>query len=203
MLVAFEGIDGSGKSTLARAVARQLRARGLRVALEREPTPTAAGKAVRQAIAQRADPLLLATLFLADRAAHVPRLARLKRSGRLVLVDRYVDSTSAYQGAALARHWPQALRELDNVQTALFGRPDLVVWLDLPPRVALRRIQGRAVKEFFEKERFLGRVRAGYRALARRRPRQWLRVDARRPADVLAREVATALAARRRPSSAR
>lgn len=181
MLVAFEGIDGSGKSTLAKAVARRLRSRGRRVVLTQEPTTSALGRLVRKGIRDRYDPLVQAGLFLTDRAWHVLQLSPHLTSGSIVLTDRYIDSTTAYQSAALDGRVKRPLEVLRTVQSALFPRPDLVVLLDLAPDVALRRIRGRATKEPYEKQRFLTRVRANYRALAKRDPRRWLVLDAALP----------------------
>jgi dTMP kinase len=187
VLVAFEGIDGSGKSTLVPLVARRLRARRLRVVVTQEPTTGWSGRLVRKGLHGRAHPLAQAGLFLADRAVHVAQLGPSLLRGEIVLTDRYVDSTTAYQAAALQGKMSNPLETLRLFQASVFPRPDVVVWLDLPPKSALRRIRHRHVKEPYERERFLAKVSANYRRLARRDPRRWLRLDARRPLDELAR----------------
>jgi dTMP kinase len=191
--VAFEGIDGSGKSTLAKAVARRLKSRGLPVVLTQEPTTSAIGRLVRRGIRDKYDAIVQAGLFLSDRAWHVLQLTPHLLRRDIVLTDRYADSTTAYQSAALDGRLPDALRTLDGVQSTVFPRPDLVVWLDLAPREALKRIQKRAVKEPYEKERFLQRVRANYRTLAKRDPKRWLVLDATLPAKELAAIVGDAI----------
>lgn len=188
MLVALEGIDGSGKSTLARALARRLRARGHRVLLTQEPTRTWLGRTVRRGIRERLDPLALAGLFLADRALHALEFAPALARGDVVVTDRYADSTTAYQAATLAGRLPEAFEALRVLQHWVFPRPHLVLLLDLSPKHSLRRTRGRRVREPFERERFLTRVRANYRALARRDPRRWQVLDARRPRSELVAE---------------
>lgn len=189
MLVAFEGIDGSGKSTAARAVARRLRAAGHPVVLTREPTATVLGRAVRDGIRSRTDAVRLAGLVLADRAAHAVVLEELLRRKGLVLTDRYVDSTTAYQAVTLAGRVPAPLQTLRRVQELLFPVPEVVFLLDLAPERALGRLGGRRVREPFERAAFLRRVRANYLRLSRAAPRQWVRLDATHPARELAEDI--------------
>lgn len=196
MLVAFEGIDGSGKSTLAKAVARRLRARRLTVVLTQEPTESPLGRLVRRGIRDHYDPLVQAGLFLSDRAWHVLQLAPNLLKDEIVLTDRYVDSTTAYQSAALDGRLDDPVGTFSTLQSSVFPRPDLVLWLDLPPRAALRRIRGRTVKEAYEKERFLKRVRANYRLLARKDRKRWLRLDATQTQAQLAKLATEAILAR-------
>lgn len=197
MLVSFEGIDGSGKSTMVRAVARALRARGRRVVVTREPTASWLGRAVRRGIRRRMDPLGLAFLFLGDRALHVGALRRELERGTVVLTDRYADSTTAYQAATLQGRIRRPLETLRRWQAALFPRPEIVFLLDVDPAVSLRRIGGRKVKEPFERIRFLRRVRANYRTLARRDSKRWHVLDASRPRRELTTEILRALGAPR------
>jgi dTMP kinase len=164
VLVAFEGIDGSGKSTVIQAVAAALRKDGLRVHVTQEPTSTWLGRAVRKAISSKLDPLSLAFLFLADRAQHVRAIA--DRREDVVLTDRYCDSTTAYQAAALADRLPSALDYFQRLQGGLFPAPDLGILLDVPSEVGVARIASRSKKEPFEKIQFLRRVRSNYLKLA-------------------------------------
>src|SRR5260370_33058275 len=103
-LMTFEGLDGSGKSTQIEKLARSLRARGLSVTVTREPGGTAAGEKIREVLLHSAtsglSPLTEMALMFASRAQHIheiilPALAE----GRIVLCDRFTDSTEAYQGA--------------------------------------------------------------------------------------------------------
>lgn len=197
MLVAFEGIDGSGKSTALRSVARALRARGRRVVVTAEPTRTWVGRAVRLGIRSRLDPLALCALFLADRAAHVAALRPSLRGNAIVLTDRYADSTTAYQAAALKGRVRSPLERLRRVQAELFPRPDIVFLFDVDPAVSLRRIRGRRVREPFERIRFLRQVRKNYLRLAKAGKRRWRVLDARRPATELSAQIVRELSRRR------
>jgi dTMP kinase len=196
VLVAFEGIDGSGKSTVMQLVASALRAQGLRVETTQEPTKTWLGEAVRRGIREAIDPLAMAFLFLADRALHVPEL---RKEGSIVLTDRYADSTTAYQAAALEGRVADPLQYLVKVQDELFPRPDLALLLDVNVDVALKRIQGRAQMEPFEQEQFLRRVRSNYLRLAKEN--RLVVVDAGGPAQSVADKIVPLIVARGKPTS--
>ena len=99
--VTFEGIDGSGKTTVARLVADRLAEKGERVFLTAEPTKAWLGDAVRRSYEDDVGGLAESFLFLADRAAHQEEIRIHLDSGEIVLCDRYLDSTYAYQGARL------------------------------------------------------------------------------------------------------
>lgn len=193
MLVALEGIDGSGKSTVARLVARRLRAEGHRVRLTQEPTKTWLGRAVRKGISSRLDPLSLAFLFLSDRALHARELAAIPKK-QIVITDRYADSTTAYQSAALSDSIPGALEYFRRLQDERFPRPDLTILLDVPAELGVRRIAGRSTKEPFEKVRFLRRVRSNYLRLAMLN--RMIVVDASLPAALVADKVANLIRGR-------
>jgi dTMP kinase len=191
VLVALEGIDGSGKSTVAKLVAKRLRAAGHKVLVTQEPTKTWLGRAVRKGIASRLDPMALAFLFLSDRALHLRQLGDDTKK-QIVITDRYADSTTAYQGAALADAMPGALEYFRRLQAERFPRPDLSVLLDIPAEVGVDRIAGRRTKEPFEKVRFLRRVRSNYLRLAKLNG--LVVVDATRPLDVVAEKVHSLIA---------
>jgi dTMP kinase len=196
LFVAFEGGDGAGKSTQARLLGQWLSARGREVVHTREPGGTTLGRTLRELVLHGEDgsvsPRAEALLFAADRAHHVATLVRpaLAR-GAVVLTDRYLDSSVAYQGAA---------RELghDEVRDlslwAVEGLlPDLTVLLDVPAT------EGRArrgdVHDRLEREDddFHERVRQGFLDLAAREPDRYLVLDATGPAETLAEQVRTRL----------
>lgn len=181
-LVALEGIDGVGKSTLQRAVAGRLRRRGWKVALWREPTRASLGRTA-QALGPT-DPIGAAIHFTLDRLLSRPRLeARLARYD-LVLSDRSFHSTLAYQGSTLSH---AEARRLARLQRAVAHVPDRVLWLDLPPEVALRRVGGRGrARAPLERRATLRRVAGAYRRFSR--GREWVRLDARRSRSELAEE---------------
>jgi dTMP kinase len=172
-LVVIEGIDGSGKSSVARRLASRWRRKGHRVVLTREPVDRRLGKAAVELAPT--DPWGAATLFSLDRLLARPAIARALRTGAIVLQDRSYFSTIAYQGERLS---PQLRDRLHRLQTRIAIRPDRVLWLDVPPDLALARVRQRGgPRDALERRSFLRGVRRGYARLARD-PR-WRRVDAR------------------------
>src|SRR4030042_4873637 len=95
--VTFEGIDGSGKSTVSKLVYKQLKSKGLDVVLTVEPTDTWIGKQVKKCIASNSDPFVTAFIFIADRIEHGKQIKKWLNEGKIVLCDRYAESTYAYQ----------------------------------------------------------------------------------------------------------
>lgn len=188
-LIAIEGIDGSGKTTFARALARRLRRSGRSVAVRREPADRALG-----ALAQRTsvtDPWTGGVYFTLDRLLARPALTRDLERNALVVSDRSFYSTLAYQGSALG---PAGRRRMERLQRAATIAPDVVVFLELPPVSALRRLGTRAFgRGPLERRAVLERVARAYRRLARRG--RWIVVDARRPTADLVLEVERRLAA--------
>ncbi|MEE8558543.1 MAG: dTMP kinase [Myxococcota bacterium] len=161
--VVLEGIDGSGKSVQARMLAKRLEPLEAGVVLTREPTDGLWGRRYRSwargETEASSDEVL--TFFLEDRAEHVERVIRpaLGR-GDVVVCDRYVDSTRAYQAAhGVDRH---ALEE--RIRERLFPEPGLVLWLRVPVTAALDRIE-EAATERYERRAFLERVDREYARL--------------------------------------
>jgi dTMP kinase len=159
MFIAIEGIDGSGKSTVISRLRDRLVDRGFRVHVTSEPSQSPIGRLIRNwLLKQNADvahPSVFALLFVADRVQHYygevkPMLDR----GYLVISERYMESTLAYQGAmGLPMDW---LIELHR----FVPRPDLTIILDVPVNVAMSRLSSRRRLEVFEINKdFLERVR--------------------------------------------
>ena len=166
-LVTFEGIDGSGKTTIARRVYRELRRRGVRAVLTSEPTRSWLGTAVRRSYRDDVGPFAESLLFLADRARHTEEIRRWLRSGKVVLCDRYADSTYAYQGARLAGSMKDPIRWLRSVSAPFVVQPDVTILLRVTPEQGLRRIARRASRIRFERRAFLSKVARNYERLAR------------------------------------
>jgi dTMP kinase len=191
VLIAFEGGEGAGKSTQVRRLQEWLTSEGLVARATFEPGATPSGAAIRAMVLDPAHtgiaPRSEALLYAADRAQHVHDVLRpALENGEVVITDRYVDSSLAYQGAG--RTIP-----LDDVgmlsRWATQGLvPDLTVLLDLPPEVGLARARGRAAADRLESESldFHQRVRQTFRALAEADPDRYLVLDARRSPDELA-----------------
>ncbi|WP_373315332.1 dTMP kinase [Asanoa ishikariensis] len=190
VFVVFEGGEGSGKSTQVAALAEALRAEGRDVVVTREPGATEIGRRIREMVLEgdsELSPRSEALLYAADRANHVatvvrPALAR----GAVVVSDRYVDSSLAYQGAG--RTLP--VEEVSWLSSWATGglKPDLVVLLDIEPAVGLSRAAARGAHDRLETEAlpFHERVRYAFLDLAAGDPRRYLVLDATRPADEIA-----------------
>ena len=156
-LIVFEGIDGCGKSTQIARLAEAIRARGNDVLLTAEPTEHDTGKMLREALSGRVKrtPEEMAALFTLDRIVHNKAedgIENALENGRYVLSDRYYYSSLAYQGSLCDYEWVKQM----NVGCPAIRRPDLCIFLDIPPRVALERIGRRGeAKEIYEKEETL------------------------------------------------
>ncbi|WP_328480543.1 dTMP kinase [Streptomyces sp. NBC_00377] len=179
--IALEGGDGAGKSTQAEALAEWIRAKGHEVVLTREPGATPVGKRLRSilldvssaGLSHRAEALL----YAADRAEHVDTVVRpaLER-GAVVITDRYIDSSVAYQGAG---------RDLSPTEIARISRwatnglvPHLTVLLDVSPEAARERFTEAPDRLESEPAEFHARVRSGFLTLAAADPGRYLVVDA-------------------------
>ena len=185
VLIAFEGGDGAGKSTQAARLAAWLTERGHEVVATRQPGGTPVGAAVRAILLEPAtgelSPRTEALLYAADKAEHVDTvvLPALQR-GAVVVTDRYVDSTLAYQGAGRALT-PDELQWL--VDWATRGvRPALTVLLDVDADTGSERLTGLDRLEA-EPAEFHRRIRERFRELAEAEPTRYLVLDAGAPAD--------------------
>lgn len=160
-LIAIEGLDGAGTTTQTQRLGRRLQASGREVTLTREPSDGVIGKFVRASLGtpdgQRIPPGALALLFAADRAEHVAsELAPALGRGQVVVTDRYVMSSLAYQSLDAEIRWVGELNRLAP-------KPDLTVLVRVSPKTALARIAARAgTRDRFESPELLARVAAQY-----------------------------------------
>lgn len=194
LFITIEGGDGTGKSTQAKLIEEWLAARGRTVVRTREPGGTEVGVEIREIvlhhrgdIAARAEALL----YAADRAHHIETFVRpaLER-GEVVLQDRYLDSSVAYQGAGRVLD-PKEIRDL-SLWAAQGLLPDLTILLDLDEATARARLdtsRTRYDRLEAEKSDFHARVRAAYLGLAEAEPERFLVVDASRPVDEIAADI--------------
>jgi|SRR5688572_23698110 len=169
VFVVLEGGDGSGKSTQARLLVSRLRDLGREVVATREPGATEAGAAIRALVlgGGELDPRAEALLIAADRAEHVAEVIRpaLDR-GAVVVSDRYIPSSLAYQGVARGLGVDEIARLSDWATDGL--QPDIVVVLDVPPGDAERRRAAPQDRMEREPAEFRARVNQAYRDLADR-----------------------------------
>ncbi|HEY1155286.1 MAG TPA: dTMP kinase [Arthrobacter sp.] len=192
LFIAFEGGDGAGKSTQAARLAAALESRGYNVLRTREPGGTPIGEKLRSLVLDHGngdiDAHTEALIFAASRAAHATQVIRptLGR-GEIVLTDRYIDSSVAYQGAG--RNLGQdAVRSLNEWATSGL-QPHLTVLLDVDPRLGReRRTAGQAAEDRLESEadEFHTRIRNAFLDLAAGRPASYLVLPAHLPVDDLA-----------------
>lgn len=180
MFIVLEGLDGAGTTTQTARLADALRAAGREVVTTREPSDGPVGTLIRHMLSrrvvlpggERAAPETIAALFAGDRIDHLratvePALAR----GAVVISDRYVHSSLAYQGQECDRDW--VLEANRNARDA-----DLTIFVDLPVETCLERIGTRnAARDIYETRAVLERVRAGYEAAIELRPNGVVRVD--------------------------
>ena len=206
IFVVFEGVEGSGKTTQTDALVRRASSAGLSVTSAREPGGTDTAEGIRQLLRRDdgIEPLAEVFLFSAARASLVASVVRpsLQR-GDMVVCDRYIYSTLAYQGCGRGIDL-ETIRQVNSIATGGLA-PDLVVLLDLPPERGLDRkpqpdvdaqlsLTGLGEAEPLDRiERegggFHRRVREGYLELARGEPERWLVLDASLPAGELSEAV--------------
>jgi dTMP kinase len=196
VFITIEGVEGSGKSTQLLRLSERLRHLGLPVVVSKEPGGTALGRELRRLLLERHPsgeiwcPEAELLLFYADRAQHLETLIRPSLAeGKIVLVDRFEDSTRAYQGASGV-----AEASLDRLsELVLRGlKPHLTVMLDMDPEVSLQRVEVRNLAlggEFAETRfdqaelDFHRRVRNRFLVIAQNHPNRVTLIPARNPVD--------------------
>ena len=200
LFVVFEGGEGAGKSTQSQLLAEWLRSHGHAVTRTREPGGTPAAEAIRAVLLDVAntglDDRAEALLFAAARGDHAARVIRpaLQR-GDIVVCDRYLDSSVAYQGAGRGLG-TERVRDLSLWATRDLV-PDLTIVLDVDPAVGLARVE-RPDRLEAEPLEWHSRVRAAFLEVARAAPERYLVLDASSSAEVLAEQVAQAVSLRLR-----
>lgn len=175
--ITFEGADGGGKSTQVQLAADYLRQRGWEVVVSREPGGTPLAEKVRALVLNPELPLSnisQALLYLAARSEHVDKLLRpAVAAGKIVLCDRFSDSTLVYQGLALGKG-AEEVNELRRLNAFAAGglTPDLTLLLDGEPKLLARRRERRGVSDRYERQGldYQHKLRQGFLALAQAEP---------------------------------
>ncbi len=198
--VSFEGGDGTGKTTQIHALENFLLQQGLSCVVTREPGGTSLGKLIRRLLLEIGDqdiaPSTELFLYLADRAQHVNEIIRpALAAGKIVLCDRFTDSTLAYQGYGRGIDL-KLLGQLNNVADDGV-RPDLTFLLDCAVIEGLGRtsrrpnVEGQPREDRFEREtiEFHEKIRSGFLVMARANPGRFRVIDSSRSKDEVSREI--------------
>ncbi|MFQ5795954.1 MAG: dTMP kinase [Candidatus Bipolaricaulia bacterium] len=189
-LIALEGPDGSGKTTQARRLAEHLKRKGWEVVQVEEPGGTAVGDRIREILLdrhQRLEPLTELLLYEASRSQLVREVIRpALKEGRVVIIDRYMLSSIAYQGYGRKLQL-ELVKELNRIATGDL-EPELTILFDLPPEEGLSRKRGKDRLEV-ENLEFHRRVRQGYLDWISQNNESSLLIDATQPIEVVFREI--------------
>jgi dTMP kinase len=190
VFIAFEGGDGAGKSTQVRLLAEAFGAAGRQVLVTRQPGGTPLGTRIRELVlhGDHVSPRAEALLFAADKAHHVEEVIRpALEAGDVVITDRYVDSSVAYQGAGR----DLGADEIHQLQMWAVDDlvPDLTVVVDVTAAEGRRRRGATHDRLESEADQYHEAVRAHFLAMARGNPQRYLVVDGTRPAETIHAEV--------------
>lgn len=187
LFITFEGLEGSGKSTQANFIYQILKQADIPVTLTREPGGTAVGEAVRSLLIdpqyKNMDALTEALLFAASRRQHVQELILPKLNrGEVVIADRYIDATLAYQG--FGQQLPIESVRLLNDLCARDAQPNLTFYLDITVQTSLERVRQRCAQTGTSPDRlerlgteFFQRVADGYEYARQLAPKRFVRID--------------------------
>lgn len=187
LFVSFEGGEGCGKSTILKLLANKLETEGYQLVLTREPGGTPIAEQIRNIILDKAntnmDPRTEALLYAASRRQHlVEKIWPALKEGKIVLCDRFLDSSLAYQGVARGLGIDEVLNMNYFATEKTF--PDLTLFFDLAPETGLERIAENANREInrldLEKLSFHTKVREAFHELAKRFASRYVIIDASR-----------------------
>ena len=190
MFITIEGPEGSGESSVIKKVAERLEKEGYDIVFTREPGGTDISEQIRNIILDKnntkMDPMTEAMLYAASRRQHlVEKVWPLSKEGKIVISDRYLDSSLAYQGGARGLGIDNIL-QLNNFATE-GSFPDLTLLFDIDPRIGLKRIAANANREVnrldLEKIEFHDSVRKTFLSLANRFKDRYVIIDASKPFD--------------------
>lgn len=177
LLICIEGLDKSGKTTQSRLLVESLRSKGFEAVYTTEPSNGEIGRFIRRYILQRRERVSIpveALLFAADRIDHVEReIKPLLNDGKIVVSDRYIYSSLAYQGAAgLDVEW---IKEINK----MVPKPDLAIYLEVPIEIIMERLKKKRVRSVMESLEVQEKVRDVYMNLVKEG--KLIMVDGNRP----------------------
>ena len=203
LFITFEGGEGSGKSSALRLIDERLRKDGYETVLTREPGGTPIAEQIRNVILDKGntamDSRTEALLYAASRRQHlVEKVWPALKAGKVVLCDRYLDSSLAYQGGARGLGIDNVLGVNMFATEGTF--PDLTLLFDIEPELGLQRIAANAAREVnrldLEKIEFHRGVRKTFLSLAERYPERFVIIDASQPLDKVVEDAYEAIAQR-------
>ena len=198
ILITFEGPEGGGKSLQIQKLGEYLKNKGFRVLTLREPGQTKIGEKIRQILLDPKNKNLVpraeTLLFEASRAQLVEEIIKAALAqGIIVLIDRFFDSTTAYQGYGRGL----SVKEIEKLNMFATGglKPDLTILLDLEVEEGLKRREKSGKKDRIDMEslKFHQKVREGYLEMARKNPRRWRIVDASKSPEEVFEEIKKAV----------
>lgn len=191
MFITIEGPEGSGKSSVTKKVAEMLERDGEQIVMTREPGGTPIAEQIRNVILDKEntkmDPMTEALLYAASRRQHlVEKVWPLSKEGKIVISDRFIDSSLAYQGGARGLGIDR-IYDLNMTYATEGYSPDLTLLFDLEPEIGLARIAANASREVnrldLEKIEFHRQVRQTFLDLAKRFPERFVVIDASKSFD--------------------
>ncbi len=203
LFITFEGGEGCGKSTVLAKINSMLQEDGYQTLLSREPGGTEISEQIRNVILDKRntamDPRTEALLYAASRRQHlVEKIWPALKEGKIVLCDRYLDSSLAYQGGARGLGIEEIAKVNEYATEGTF--PDLTLFFDLDPETGLSRIaanSGREVNRLdLEKMAFHQKVRESFQILAKRYSNRYVVIDASKPLEEVIQDVYKAIKAR-------
>ncbi len=176
VFITFEGTEGTGKSTLIKNLAKKLREKSVPVLLTREPGGTPLAEKIRKILLNDVmPPWCELFLYEAARADHVThKIVPALKAGKIILCDRFTDSSLAYQGYARGLPWNE-VKKLNDLATQKL-RPHLHIFLDLPVSIGLKRAK---IQTRFEKEglQFQRKVRNGFQKAYLENKKKWIKFN--------------------------
>lgn len=190
LFITFEGGEGAGKTTLIESIVQNLTLMGHPVLKTREPGGTKLGEGIRTILLDQKDPIspfAELSLFLASRAQHIAEIIKpALKSGKIVLCDRFNDSSIAYQGMARGLGMEKVTYFCDFISEGL--KPNLTIYLDLDPQIGLKRAAHKKQHDRIESEAlaFHRKIREGYLSIHKKEPERFRLIDATKaPKEVL------------------